>query len=201
MPSRFRVRGIFRGAVLRVATPLAKAGVKPNTITYTSVLFSFLSLLSLVLFDSQLSYGIFAFLTGFFDGVDGAVARLSNTGTARGAFIDSVVDKVAEVLILLAIPMAYAEEILGMSASIWALMAVSGWLLTSYTRARAQSLGVTDLDIGLGARSERLLILVIFSLLGFALWGLVVVAIIGLSTAAYRFYHYQGQISRMSPQS
>ena len=66
--------------------------------------------------------------------------------------------------------------------------------MTSYTRARAEGLGVTDLDIGLGGRSERLLTLVIFSLFGLVLWGLVVVTIMGLCTAAYRLHHYKNQI-------
>ncbi len=66
--------------------------------------------------------------------------------------------------------------------------------MTSYTRARAEGLGVTDLDIGLGGRSERLLTLVIFSLFGLVLWGLVVVTIMGLCTAAYRLFHYKRQI-------
>lgn len=196
MPSRFRVRGIFRGAVLRVARPLARAGIRPDTVTYLSLLFAFVSFLVLVVFHSSLFFGIFVFLTGFFDGVDGAVARGTSTQSPRGAFIDSVADKVAEIMILCAIPIAFTTSILGLSTTLWALLAVSGWLLTSYTRARASSLGALDLDIGLGARSERLLTLVIFSILGLVLWGLVVVALMGLFTAGYRFYHYQNQISQ-----
>lgn len=201
MPSRYRVRGFFRGAVHRVAQPLARAGVKPNTVTYLSLFFAFLSLLSLILFQSHFIYAILVFLAGFFDGVDGAVARESNTKSPGGAFIDSGVDKVAEVLILIAIPLSLNVDVLGLPTSIWALLAISGWLLTSYTRARAQTLGVSDLDVGLGARSERLLTLVIFSLVGLTVWGLVAVALLGLSTAAYRFYHYYNQILQMSVDS
>ncbi|MFX1367203.1 MAG: cytochrome b6-f complex subunit PetG, partial [Promethearchaeota archaeon] len=62
------------------------------------------------------------------------------------------------------------------------------------TRSRAESLGVTDLDIGIGARSERLLTLVLFSLVNLLLWGLVVVTLMGLLTAAYRFYHYKREL-------
>ena len=53
---------------------------------------------------------------------------------------------------------------------------------------------MTDLDVGLGARSERLLTLVIFSFLSLVIWGLVVVAVMGLCTAAYRFYHYKREL-------
>jgi phosphatidylglycerophosphate synthase len=76
----------------------------------------------------------------------------------------------------------------------WVLIAITGWLLTSYTRSRASSLGVNDLDIGLGGRSERMFTLVVFSILNLLLWGLVVVSVIGVLTAGYRFYRYQREI-------
>ena len=99
------------------------------------------------------------------------------------------------MLILSGIALAFpVTTIFGLSVSLWVLIALFGWLMTSYTRARAQSLGVTDLDIGIGGRSERLLTLVVFSLIGLVLWGLVVVALMGVCTAVYRLYHYKMQI-------
>ncbi|MHA1769385.1 MAG: CDP-alcohol phosphatidyltransferase family protein [Candidatus Thorarchaeota archaeon] len=199
LPSRFRVRGVFRGAVMRVARPLASAGVRPNTVTYVTLLFAFLSVLSLLLFQSQPLYGICVFLTGFFDGVDGAVSRLRDSASDIGAFTDSVTDKLSEVLILFAVPLTYSTQILGLSVGSWALLTLAGWLLTSYTRSRAEALGVTDLDVGLGARSERLLTLTVFSLLSLLFWGLVVVTVMGFGTTAYRFYFYRHQIAMSSP--
>jgi phosphatidylglycerophosphate synthase len=140
-------------------------------------------------------YGILVFIAGLLDGVDGAVARMNDSATPTGGLTDSVTDKIAEMLILTGIMVAYLNTIfLGLSVSLWVLFAVFGWLMTSYTRARAEGLGVTDLDIGLGGRSERLLTLVIFSLLGLILWGLVIVTLMGLCTAAYRLFHYKNQI-------
>ncbi|NHI90548.1 MAG: CDP-alcohol phosphatidyltransferase family protein [Candidatus Thorarchaeota archaeon] len=196
MPSEFRVRRIFKGLVLRIAHPLAKAGVRPNTITYVSLLLSFIAALSLSLTGIQLVFGIFVFVSGLFDGVDGAVARERNVASDVGAFTDSVVDKVSEILILGAIAVVYSGiAFLGVPVELWVIIAISGWILTSYTRSRAAALGVSDLDIGLGARSERLFILVVFSLLNQLLWGLVFVSIIGILTSGYRFYKYQHELN------
>ena len=195
MPSRFRVRGLFRGLVLLIARPFARAGISPDSITYVSLLFALFAFISLPLTQLQVLFATLVFITGLLDGVDGAVARMNDSATKAGGLTDSVIDKVAETLILAGIALAFPNTtILGLSVSMWALLAVFGWLLTSYTRARAESLGVSDLDIGLGGRSERLLTLVIFSLAGFVIYGLVVVTIMALCTAAYRLFHYKRQI-------
>ena len=199
MPSKFRVRGIFRGLVMAIARPLAKRGASPDSITYLSLLFAMFACILLPLTQIQFLFGILVFITGLLDGVDGAVARLNESSSPSGGLTDSVVDKVAEALILTGIALAFpGMTFLGLSISMWVLIALFGWLMTSYTRARAEGLGVTDLDIGVGARSERLLTLVIFSLVGFVLWGLVVVAIMGVCTAGYRLYHYKKQIQENS---
>jgi len=195
MPSRFRVRGIFKRVVLAIAQPLARLGVRPDTITYFSLLLAMIAALSLILIGSQIAYALLVFLAGLFDGVDGAIARLNNAYSKQGALSDSIVDKVAEMVLLISIGVAYpTTNILGLSVSLWVVLCVFGWLMTSYARARAESLGIVDLDIGLGGRSERLLTLVIFSILGLLLLGLVVVTILGLATAAYRVYHYKHQL-------
>jgi len=180
-----------------IAKPLARAGVSPDAITYVSLFFAFLASLSLILTHFQLLFGILVFIAGLLDGVDGTVARLTGSSSASGGFTDSVIDKVAEMLILAGIAVAYQNDlILGFSVPIWIIFALFGWLMTSYARARAQSLNVTDLDVGLGGRSERLLTLVVFSIFNALLWGIIVVTIIGLGTAAYRFYHYRLQMSK-----
>ncbi|MHA1637188.1 MAG: CDP-alcohol phosphatidyltransferase family protein [Candidatus Thorarchaeota archaeon] len=195
-PSRFRVRGIFRGAVHRVARPFIDRNIHPNSITYLTLLFAFTAAVSLMVTQLQVIYGILVFMVGFFDGVDGAVARGGGRSSKAGAFTDSFIDKISEMLILLAIALAYPSDmIFGISVSIWVVLCISGWLLTSYARARAENVGVEDLDIGLGARSERLLTLVIFSLLNLIMVGLIVITLMGLLTAGYRFNHYKSEIS------
>ena len=182
-----------------IARPLAKNGASPDSITYLSLLFAMLACIVLPLTQMQLLFGILVFIAGLLDGVDGAVARLNESSSPSGGLTDSVVDKVAETLILVGVALAFPGMIfLGLSISLWVLIALFGWLMTSYTRARAEGLGVNDLDIGVGGRSERLLTLVIFSLIGFVIWGLIVVAVMGVSTAAYRLFHYKKQIQENS---
>ena len=199
MPSKFRVRRIFKGIVWWIAKPLARAGAKPNTITYFSLLLALLGALVLNITGSPIAFGILVFLSGLFDGVDGAVARERNVASDVGAFTDSVVDKISEALILGSIGVEFSGTFfLSLSVELWVFIAVVGWLLTSYTRSRASSLGVQDLDVGIGGRSERLLTLVVFSILNLILWGLVVVSVMGILTAAYRFYKYRAEIHQMN---
>ncbi|MGY5853637.1 MAG: CDP-alcohol phosphatidyltransferase family protein [Candidatus Thorarchaeota archaeon] len=183
---------------MAVARPLASRGVRPNTLTYLTLLFALLAFLILLTLQNQPLYGVMVFLLGFFDGVDGAVARLANKSSIQGAFTDSVIDKIAEFLILFTIMLSYpTESILQIPLSVWIVLCVIGWILTSYTRARAENLGVTDLDVGLGARSERLFTLVVFSVVGLLMMGVIVVTMMGLLTAAYRFRHYTNELTQM----
>lgn len=178
-----------------IARPFARAGARPNTITYFSLLLSLVAALILNLSGSAIIFGVFVFLSGLFDGVDGAVARERGMSSDAGAFTDSVIDKISEVVILGSIAVEYPDTIFfGLPVPWWVIITLTGWLLTSYTRARATSLGVIDLDIGLGGRSERLFTLVIFSIFDLLLWGLIVVCLMGVLTAGYRFHHYYKEI-------
>jgi archaetidylinositol phosphate synthase len=195
-PSKFRLRRIFRRTILRIAKPLASFGVRPDTVTYFTLFLSLCAVLVLKLSQSQLIFGLLVFLVGFFDGVDGAVARLRSQTSQRGAFIDSIVDRVSDVFLLFGVLLTYPTElILGITIPIWTLICTASWLITSYTRSRAESLGAEDLDVGIGGRSERLFTLFVFSIFSFLLWGLFFVTIIGITTAAFRVYHYTGQLS------
>ena len=103
--------------------------------------------------------GILLLISGFFDVVDGAVAKVTKQSSKRGAFLDSLFDKIAEVTIFSGIAYGHLADaflcIIGMGLSI----------LVSYTRARAESLGVELKGIGIGERAERLLILAIIGMI------------------------------------
>ena len=70
MPSRFRIRRVFKRLVWAIARPLARAGARPNTITYFSLLLALVAALGLNLTGSSIFFGVFVFLSGLFDGVD-----------------------------------------------------------------------------------------------------------------------------------
>jgi archaetidylinositol phosphate synthase len=120
--------------------------------------------------------GVLVLASGWFDIVDGAVARVTGRASRRGAFLDSTLDRVAEVAVFGGIMIG------GYSTPILVLLALSFSLLVSYTRAKGDALGVALSGVGIGERSERLLILAIFSILGLAYWGVLLVLVVALYT-------------------
>ncbi len=128
-------------------------------------------------YDGQLVGGIMILVAGWFDIVDGAVARVTVRVSKRGAFLDSTLDRVAEVTIFLGILAG------GLAPPVLVLTALSLSLLVSYTRAKGDALGIRLSGVGIGERSERLLILAVASIAGYAGWGVILVAVV----AGYTF--------------
>jgi archaetidylinositol phosphate synthase len=123
-------------------------------------------------YRGELLGGALILAAGWFDVVDGAVARVTGRVSKRGAFLDSTLDRVAEVAV-------YSGVLLGAYASpVAVLLALAGSLLVSYTRARGDALGVALSGVGVGERSERLLALALLSIAGLAGWGVVLVIIL-----------------------
>lgn len=124
--------------------------------------------------------GILLLVSGFFDIVDGQVARFTKTTSKKGAFLDSVFDKIAEVAIFLGILIGnYAEPYL-------VFLAITLSLLVSYTRARAESVGIILQGIGIGERAERLLVIAVIGMISFMEYAVIIVAIIAAITFVQR---------------
>lgn len=137
-------------------------------------------------FPWQVIASIMLLISGFFDIVDGSVARVMKKTTPRGAFLDSNFDKVSEALIFIAIAMG------GLSNPILAMIALSTSILVSYLRARAESLGIELKGIGVGERAERLLILAICGLIpisGSIQWGVIIIILISAFSFIQRFMY------------
>ena len=130
----------------------------------------------------ELAGGVLILVSGFFDIVDGAVARVTGRVSKRGAFLDSTLDRLAEVVIYLGLLEG------GFSPGPLVLLALSLSLLVSYTRAKADSLGTSLSGVGIGERSERLLVLGLASVVGYVYWGVVVVILIAGFTFVERVY-------------
>ncbi|MGI0020344.1 MAG: CDP-alcohol phosphatidyltransferase family protein [Nitrososphaera sp.] len=127
--------------------------------------------------------GILLLVSGFFDVIDGAVARVTKQASKKGAFLDSSFDKIAEVTIFAGIAIG------SLASPAWALVALGLSLLVSYTRARAESLGVELKGIGIGERAERLLIVAIVGMLPFAgsvNWAMIIVSAVAGITLIQR---------------
>lgn len=127
-------------------------------------------------YEGQALGGVLVLVAGWFDIVDGAVARVTGRASKRGAFLDSTLDRVAEVALFGGVMVG------GYSPPILVLLALSFSLLVSYTRAKGDALGVPLSGVGIGERSERLLILAITSILGLLYWGVILVLIVALYT-------------------
>jgi archaetidylinositol phosphate synthase len=119
-------------------------------------------------------------LAGFFDVLDGAVARATGKISARGAFLDSTLDRVSEVLIFLGVLLG------NYTVPFFVLLALALSLLVSYTRAKGDALGVNLAGIGVGERSERFVVLIVTSLLGVVALGVLIVAVLALLTFVER---------------
>jgi archaetidylinositol phosphate synthase len=135
-------------------------------------------------FPSQIFASILLLVSGFFDIVDGSVARVMKKSTTKGAFLDSNFDKISEALIFIGIAIG------GLSNPILAMIALSTSILVSYLRARAESLGIELKGVGIGERAERLLIL---SICGFipisesVQWGVIIIILISGFSFLQRF--------------
>ena len=121
---------------------------------------------------------LFLLLAGFFDVVDGAVARVTKRTSALGGYLDSVLDKVSEIIIFTGILIgSFTNPVL-------VLVALSLSLLVSYTRARGEGLGVDLKGKGIAERAERIIIIVILGFIPFqenisvALWIISILAAI-----------------------
>lgn len=135
-------------------------------------------------FPSQIFASILLLISGFFDIVDGSVARVMKKSTTKGAFLDSNFDKVSEALIFIGIAIG------GLSNPILAMIALSTSILVSYLRAKAESLGIELKGVGIGERAERLLILSICGLIPISesiQWGVIIIILISGFSFLQRF--------------
>ncbi len=135
--------------------------VNPNMISVVSLLFAALSALLYILEGSYflLLAAILVLVSGFFDALDGKVARISSKASKRGDFVDHVIDRYSDAIILGAIAVSARCE---MS---FGLFAVIGVLLTSYMGTQAQALGLGREYKGILGRADRIAVLVVFSLI------------------------------------
>ena len=134
-------------------------------------------------FYASIIGSILLLISGFFDIIDGNVARMTRKSSKKGAFLDSSLDKLAEAIIFIGIAAgSLADPLLCM-------IALSLSLMVSYVRARAESFGIELKGIGVGERAERLLIIAIMGLIpvvGIIQWAVIVVSVVSGITLVQR---------------
>jgi CDP-diacylglycerol---glycerol-3-phosphate 3-phosphatidyltransferase len=177
--------GSIQRGYLRVIGPvgdfLVRQRIKPNTITTVGTI---CTLIAGAIFASGhiRTAGWFLGLTALFDVLDGTVARRTGTSSVFGAFYDSTLDRVSDGALLGGLVVFYAINPVHHSVPllIITLLGLIGAFLTSYTRARAEALGV-DAKVGLLQRPERITLLAApQAFFGLALDGWVLAAIVTL---------------------
>jgi phosphatidylinositol phosphate synthase len=151
--SSLQRRGDMR---IRARTALIESRLTPNAISMTGLV---LNLLAAVLVTQRYFFlaGI-AFIVGsIMDTLDGRYSRMSGKGTPFGAFLDSTLDRIEEGIVLVTVAAYFSSR--GMDFAVGAcVVAVLGSLMVSYTRARAEALGV-ECKVGLATRPVRVVIL------------------------------------------
>ncbi len=179
-----RLRARLESTLASVGRWFARLEGSPTAWTLVGLLVSFLAAVAYSTsgFSGGAVGGALVLVAGGFDIVDGAVARVTGRTSKRGAFLDSTLDRVAEVALFAGILVG------GYVNSVVVLLALSLSLLVSYTRAKGDALGVTLSGVGIGERSERLLVLAVLSMVGLVAWGVIVVLVVALYTFLERTY-------------
>jgi len=171
-------------AIGRLARSLHRLGVKPNHVTVMSFCCSLAAALSFVLVAEHslkgISAGILLLLSGLFDATDGIMARLYGEESNFGAFLDSVLDRVSEIVVYWALIYSNLVE--------WSvgLAALSASLMVSYARARGEQLGAKMKGVGIAERPERLLILAAATFLDQLSVGVLLIALLSVITVIQR---------------
>jgi|TARA_B110000211_G_scaffold187471_1_gene212982 archaetidylinositol phosphate synthase len=176
------LRGTLRPALEKVGKAFAATGLSPNFWTVVGLV---IALSSAVVYGMGVEFGliiggILLLVSGFFDMVDGQVARVTGKTSKKGEYLDSMFDKISEVAIFLGILIGgYAEPYV-------VLLAITLSLLVSYARAKSDLINIKLQGIGIGERAERLLVIAIIGIVGFMDYAVVIVIIIAAITLIQR---------------
>ncbi len=190
----------YRAEITRILSRpldgLVRRRVNPNWITTVGVLVNALAGLAFFLFYIPLG-GALVLLGGLVDIADGLVAKRTGTQSVFGSFYDSTTDRIAEIMVMLGVMSLYLgnEPNLGKPWMAYVVCAaLAGSLMVSYTRAKAESLGI-DCKVGLMQRAERIVLLGGSALFfgswerGVVLnWVMLAMAVLTNLTAIYRIW-------------
>ena len=138
---------------------------------------------------SLITAPIFLLISGFCDALDGAIARIHGETTTFGKFLDSMLDRYADAIILCGIIFG------GLCDPFWGFFALINSLMVSYARARAEALGVEMEAVGVAERAERLIILATASFLSVVWlealnWAVIVLAVLTSLTVLQRVIYF-----------
>jgi CDP-diacylglycerol--glycerol-3-phosphate 3-phosphatidyltransferase len=198
-----KMRVWFRWYYGPIAAFLNRLGIRPNTVTLIG-LAGTVGCAVLIALGHMTWAGILLLIMGPVDAMDGALARMRNEASDWGAFVDSVTDRYAELVLFLGFLVYYMLHS-NEPGILLAYLAAAGSVLVSYVKARADA-SKLDANVGLLTRVERYLVLIpglIFSGLypPLALIVLVIIAILAIFTALQRILRVRRDAYRRLSQS
>jgi CDP-diacylglycerol--glycerol-3-phosphate 3-phosphatidyltransferase len=184
------MRARFKGVLDPIAGWLNRMGIMPNTVTIFGLLGNCTA--AYLLARGQMTLGgIIVLVMGPIDALDGAMARLRGEPSEFGAFVDSVTDRYSELVIFAGLLFFYLQTGEWLPAFL-VYLAASGAVLVSYSRARAQSVGI-ETKVGLLSRLERYFVLVPALILNIPQIGLWILAVFTNITAIQRILDVRRQ--------
>jgi CDP-diacylglycerol--glycerol-3-phosphate 3-phosphatidyltransferase len=174
------------------ASGLARTGVTPTQLTLLGFVLNLIVAGVLALGYLSAGGGLLL-LAGGFDTLDGALARVTARATTFGAFLDSTLDRYSEAAVLLGLLYDGAHRG-DLAVPVLAFLVIVGSLLVSYSRARAEGLGL-DCEVGIAPRPERVVLLGLGLIFHLEVPVLLVLAVITHVTAVQRILHVRALTS------
>jgi phosphatidylglycerophosphate synthase len=204
-----RVKQTYTNEARRLAARsmegLAQTRLTPTALTMSGVLMC-VGASVLVFFENRNEYLFYWLGAGVFvigsllDILDGALARAGAKATPFGAFIDSTTDRMGEAFMLGAIGLVFSRQENDVALG-FAFAAVAGSFLVSYTRARAEALGLRG-DVGIGSRAERVVVItagLVLAPWGALQWAIYLLAATAWITVLQRILHVRSQLKAGKP--
>jgi archaetidylinositol phosphate synthase len=187
-----KLRGQIDPVIDKLALRLASKGVSAYNCTFFGFFLSIAAGIAYAMAMPSLGFsvpsasivaGVLILVAGLCDILDGAIARATNQTSRTGAFIDSLLDRISEVVIFVGISIG------NLSSPVLCVVSLGLSLVVSYSRARAEALGIQLKGIGIGERAERMIILAVIGMLpiiGAVQWGVIIVSIVAAVTIVHR---------------
>lgn len=170
----------------QIARALEGTGVSPNVLTLIG--FGLTGVVAMISAAGNLFLGgLLLIVAALFDTLDGALARSTDQVTVFGAFLDSTLDRYSEAVTLLGLMIFYSGHPDGAIYILLLAFTLVGSLMVSYTRARAEAVGI-ECKEGLFQRTERIAVLIVGLLTGWMMPVLWILAVFTNLTALQRIF-------------
>jgi CDP-diacylglycerol--glycerol-3-phosphate 3-phosphatidyltransferase len=181
-----KARAVSRPTLERIGHTLARWNVSPDWVTYLGLVLT-VGVAVLAALGQIRWAGVAYIFAALCDAMDGTLARVSGKGSRFGAFLDSTIDRFEESIVFLGLIIYYAQVGGPVEISLILVVTVAS-LMVSYTRARAEAVGV-ECKVGFMTRPPRVVVLIAGMILQQVLATLIILAVTSLFTSFQRMYH------------